>query len=129
MQPFLLDGIAYNVQVIKLTRKFSVLDSDQSGRTMDGQMYRDPIGTFYNYEMTVCQRGSDVQAMDSLWEAISQPAKSHVCTFPYNQQTLTQKMYVTSGSQELFLMTDKSNRWGELTLSFVAMSPRVVPCV
>lgn len=127
MQPFLLDGVAYNVHVTKLIRKFSVLDSDKSGRTMDGRMYRDPIGTFYNYEMTICQRDSDVQAMDRFWEVISQPAKSHVCTFPYNQQTLTQNMYVTSGTQELFLMTGKANRWGELTVSFVAMEPRVVP--
>lgn len=126
-QMFLLDGIAYNVDVTKLARKFSVLDSDKSGRTQDGQMYRDVIGTYYNYTMTVGMRGTDAAALDAFWEAVSRPDVSHVCQFPYGQNTLTQRMYVTSGEQEILLMTQRKNYWKEITLNFIAMSPRVVP--
>ena len=124
---FLMDGIAYNVDVTKLVRKFSVLDTDRSGRTLDGQMYRDVVGIFYNYTMTVCQRGSDNQAMDAFWEAVSKPEQSHICQFPYGQDILVQRMYVTSGEQELLLMTDRGNLWKEVTLNFIAMGPKVVP--
>ncbi len=125
MEVFLLDGVGYRVHVTKLTRKFAVLDSSHAGRTLDGRMYRDPIGTFYNYEMTLCPQNDD--EMDRLWEALSQPVKSHLCTFPYNQHTLTQRMYVTAGAQDLQRITDRGNHWGEITVEFVAMEPKVTP--
>ena len=125
IEVFTVDGVAYNVHVTELVRKFSVLDSDTSGRTMDGEMYRDPIGTFYNYTMTVQGRSGDNNALDAFWEAISQPVASHVCTFPYGQKTLTQRMYVTSGEQGLKLLGENSADWGELTVNFIAMCPEV----
>ncbi len=127
LQVFLMDGIAYNVSVTALTRKFSVMDTDKSGRTQDGQMYRDVIGTFYNYTMTVTQQGSDAASLDAFWEAISAPRVSHACVFPYGQKTLTQRMYVTSGEQELQRMEAEKNRWGEITVNFIAMGPEVTP--
>lgn len=126
-QVFLLDGVSYNVQVTNLVRKFSVLDTDKSGRTLNGEMYRDPVGTFYNYSMTVSSVDGDIAAMDAFWDAISQPVSSHVCTFPYNQAMLTQRMYVTSGEQGVVRISGKKTYWGELTINFIAMSPKVTP--
>jgi len=125
MALFTIDGEGYNVHVTRLTRKFSVLDTENTGRTLDGQMYRDPIGTFYNYSMTVSPNSGDPGAMDAFWEAISQPAGSHVCVFPYGQKWLTQRMYVTGGEQDMLLMQPKANHWGEITVDFVAMEPKV----
>ena len=122
---FIMDQKAYDVHVMKLTRKFSVLDTDKSGRTLDGQMYREPLGTFYNYTLTVCSRVGKEAEMDALWEAISQPASSHVCVFPYGQKTLTQKMYITTGEQSLIRRADGKNHWGELSVNFIAMEPKV----
>lgn len=127
MTPFRMDGIAYNVHVSELTRKFSVQDTENAGRTQNGDMYREIIGTFYNYAMTVEPVGNDEQAMDDFWEAISQPKKSHVCEFPYNQQTLTQKMYITSGEQKLISMDGKGSHWGAIQVSCIAMTARVKP--
>lgn len=123
---FLIDGIAYNVHVTSLVRKFSVLDTDKSGRTLDGKMYRDPIGTFYNYSMTVAPKDGDVASMDAFWETISQPAVCHNCTFPYGQATLTQEMYITSGEQGVQRISYDKTYWGELNLNFVAMEPKVI---
>lgn len=125
--PFLLNGIPYNVRVQKLVRKFSVQDTNKSGRTQSGSMYRDIIGTFYNYEMVIEMRGNDREALDAIWEAISQPKKSHVCVFPYGQKMLTQNMYVTSGEQELLELAETGAYWGEITISFIAMTPKVRP--
>ena len=126
-QVFMVDGIAYNVDVLSLTRKFSVMDTDKSGRTQDGQMYRDVVGTFYNYTITVGVRGNDVQALEAFWEAISSPKASHVCVFPYGQKTLTQRMYVTGGEQALKLMRDGINHWDSISVNFIAMGPEVTP--
>ncbi len=127
MEVFQLDGKTYNVSVTALQRKFSVLDTDQAGRTQNGHMYRDPIGTYYNYSMTVEQQGSDGEALEKFWDVISRPEKSHLCKFPYNQTTLTQRMYVTGGEQELLLLRRESARWGAITVDFIAMEPKVTP--
>lgn len=127
MDAFLLDGVAYRVHVTALTRKFALLDARDVGRTMDGHLYRETVGTLYHYEMTLAPIGEDTGEMDALWEVLSQPVKSHVCTFPYNQHTLTQRMHVTSGAQDLKRMTQQGNHWGEITLEFVAMEPGVLP--
>lgn len=126
MDVFLLDGNKYDVHVVALHRTFSVLDTDQSGRTQDGEMYREPIGTFYNYTMTVRARTGKTEELDAFWEAISQPTASHVCVFPYNQTTLTQRMYVTGGEQNMQYLTADAAHWGDLTVNFIAMRPKVV---
>lgn len=126
-QAFLMDGIAYNVRVSKMTRKFSIQDTDKTGRTQDGEMYRDIVGTFYNYAMTVAQMDGDADSFDSFWEAVSQPVESHVCVFPYNQSVMTQRMYITSGEQDLVSKTPTKNKWGEISINYVATSPKVVP--
>lgn len=126
VKPFVMDGVEYNVSVLELTRKFSVLDTSKSGRTQDGNMYRDPIGTFYNYSLTLDCRNSDRKAFDALWDALSAPVVSHICTFPYNQQTLSQRMYVTSGEQKVRIITDSGTVWDKMTINFIAMEPKVV---
>lgn len=127
VKPFVMDGIAYNVHVLKMTRKFAVLDSELTERMQNGEMYRDVIGTFYNYSMTVAAKAGDQAAMDALWEAVSAPVESHVCEFPYNQTTLAQRMYATSGEQPLLQITQTGNEWGDLTINYIAMEPGVVP--
>lgn len=126
MQPFTMDGAAYNLCVTELRRSFAVLDTGEAGRTQNGRMYRDPVGTYYNYTMTVQRQGSDDASLDAFWEAVSAPVASHVCTFPYNRQTLTQRMYVTAGEQQLQLLRGEP-RWGAVTVNFIAMDPQVTP--
>lgn len=122
---FQLDGKTYNVHVTSLTRKFSVLDNDTTKRVQTGDLYRDIIGTFYNYEMTIFAESADQSDLNELWETLSQPVEYHICTFPYNNTVLTQKMYITSGDQALTRMTEDRNVWGEIKLSFIANSPGV----
>jgi len=122
-----MDGIAYNLRVLALKRKFALVETGASGRTQDGQVYRDLFGTYYHYTLTVAQQGEDAQALDDFWEAVSKPQVSHICVFPYGQSTLTQRMYVAAGQQALERMEKGKNRWGELEIDFVAMEPEVTP--
>ena len=126
-QAFLMDGVAYNVRVLALTRKFALMETGVSGRTQNGQMYRDLFGTYYNYSMTVAQRGDDAESLDAFWQAVSAPKVSHLCVFPYGQTTLTQRMYVQAGQQALEFMETDKNHWSAVEISFVAMAPEVTP--
>lgn len=123
---FLIDGISYNVQVMALTRFFDVKDAIRASETQNGNIYRDPIGTYYNYSMTVREKNGDRESFDAFWEAISQPKASHVCVFPYNQSTITQRMFVTSGSQGIQQLYQDGAQWKDITIQFTAQAPKVL---
>ena len=125
---FLLDGKPYNVEVEadSLERSFVVTDTEQSGRTLDYTMNRDIIGTFYNYSMKIYPKADDLEAYDVFYDAISDPNyDSHVMTFPYDQETLTFKAYVSQGKDKLRIRKGR-NIWGMdgLSLNFTAMEPQ-----
>lgn len=123
---FLLDGKAYNVEVEELERSFAVTDTDKSGRTIDYTMNRDIIGTFYNYTMKVFPHSDDLASYDAFYEAISNPQyDSHEMTFPFGQETLTFKAYVSQGKDKLRKRNGK-NIWGMdgLSINFTAMEPQ-----
>lgn len=123
---FLLDGVAYDVEVGELERSFAVTDTEQSGRTLDYTMDRDIIGTFYNYSMVVYPKIGDLASYDAFYNIISDPNySSHEMTFPYGQETLTFKAYVSQGKDKLRIRKGQ-NIWGAegLSLNFTAMEPQ-----
>jgi hypothetical protein len=123
---FLIDGTAYNVQVMSLTRSFEVKDAIQASETQGGSIYRNPVGTYYNYSMTVREKDGDRASFDAFWEAISKPVSSHVCVFPYNQTRLTQRMYVTAGTQAIGRLYQDGAQWNDITVQFIAQAPKVL---
>lgn len=126
MAVFLLDGEEYNINVSELQRSFSVTDTDNSGRTIDGSMWRDIIGTYYNYTLNLFPEMDDVESYDRFFDRISDPAyDSHEMVFPYGQETLTFRAYITSGKDKLIVRNGK-NYWGlkGLSVTFTAMEPQ-----
>lgn len=127
IQQFLIDGKSYHVQVMALTRSFEVKDAVSPSVTQNGNIYRNPIGTYYNYSLTVREKDGDREAFDAFWEAMSSPVESHVCVFPYNQGTITQRMYVTAGSQEIRRLHANGAEWKDITIQYIAQAPKVMP--
>jgi hypothetical protein len=123
---FTLDEQQYpSLKVTKLTRKFQVLDGPNAGRSMKGKVIRDIIGVYYNYEMTICNDGTDPVSYAQFYNVISSKKDSHICTFPYNSNTITQEMYITSGQDTLVRMAGaygaSANFWDEILLKFIAV--------
>ena len=52
MVQFRMDGNTYDVDVLNLTRRFSITETGMKGITQDGEIHRDLIGTYYNYTFT-----------------------------------------------------------------------------
>lgn len=126
MSVFTIDGNAYDVEIVSLKRKFSVLDGDKAGRASDGSMMRNIIGTYYNYSMQLNTDRLSRSQYDSLYEILSAPQDSHTVVLPYGRGTITQQMYVTGGEDELRI-DDKGNIWDGLSIEFVAMTPKRKP--
>ena len=125
---FTVDGVGYfSVNVIGLDRAFSVMDGENAGRTMDGAMRRDIIGTYYNYSMELTSDYSDLSEYDRLYEVLSAPVDSHTIVVPYGQETLTFEAYVANGNDSLLHNRPKFNKWNSLSVNFVAMKPQRRP--
>ena len=63
---FTIDGVEYkNIHVVSVKRSFSVLDGENAGRTMDGAMQRDIIGTYYNYSLEIDPSESGPEEYDA----------------------------------------------------------------
>lgn len=127
MTQFIMDGKEYNVHVMSLTRSFTVKDGLSPSTAQSGAIYRDLVGTYYDYQITVSEKDGDRAALEAFWEDISQPVNSHVCVFPYGQKTLTQRMYVTKGKQNIRRLYSDRAEWDDITVSFIANEPKVIP--
>lgn len=126
MKPvFKVDGVSYNVIVPEggLKRQGRVLDGESVGRMLSGRMMRDIVGTYYNYAMQIDTRNLDVAQYDALYQVLSAPVDYHTVILPYGQSTLTFQAYVSNLDDELVLMQDGRNLWGNLSFTFVAMQP------
>ncbi len=125
---FSIDGIEYSkIHVVSLKRSFAVLDGENAGRTMDGAMQRDIIGTYYNYSLEIDPYNSDPEEYDSLFETLSAPEDSHAVSFPYGGGMLSFNAYVSNGEDELWDIFQGRNRWNNLTVNFIAMTPQRRP--
>lgn len=119
---FSVDGVEYPGLIItELSRSFSVLDGPNAGRSMNGNMIRDVIGTYYNYKMEV--EHTDDEEYDRFYEVISSPTDSHVLVVPYAQSVLQFRAYITGGEDAVEVITNGKTKWGPISLSFVAMKP------
>lgn len=125
---FTVDGVGYpGVNVLSLERTFAVMDGDNAGRTMDGAMQRDIVGTYYNYNMELTSDYSDLSEYDALYEVLSAPVDSHTIVVPYGQGMLAFEAYVANGNDELLHKRDTFNKWQNLSVNFVAMKPQRRP--
>lgn len=128
MDVFTIDNVAYpKIHVVKLTRKFSILDGPLAGRNVQGEMIRDVIGTFYNYSLELACTNLTQAEYHEFYEIISSPQDSHVLEVPYGQTTLTFDAYITSGEDELKYMSETENIWRGITCEFIAMKPKRRP--
>ena len=123
---FIIDGKSFNVQVMSLTRNFEIKEAIAAKYTQSGEIYRDLVGTYYNYTLVVRERNGDREALDAFWNTISSAVPSHDCVFPYNQSTLSQKMYVKTGSQDISRLYEDGASWKDITVQFVAKEPKVI---
>ncbi len=126
--PIVMDGATYpNIHIVSLKRSFQVLDGENAGRVMTGEMDRDIIGTYYNYSCEVDASSADRTEYDNFYDVISAPVDSHEITVPYGQSTITFKAYVTNGDDNLLALFDNESDWSGLSFNFIAMAPQRRP--
>lgn len=128
--PFILDGVEYNVFVPRdgIKRSGQIIDGEAAGRSnVSAVMIRDVKGTFYNYTIQIDTRQTEVEEYDRLYEVLTAPVDSHTLVVPYGQGTIEFQAYVTSAEDILETMEGSVNKWGGLSVNFIAMKPQKTP--
>ena len=119
-----IDGTTYEVPVIKLRRRAEFLDK-YAQRTESGNLERELIGVFFNYELQLGRaKRSEYQR---LWEALTVAEEFHEVTVPGTEGDYTFTAYFSNIGDELLRAVASGGGydyyWHGLTVNFVAKSP------
>ncbi len=121
-----IDDVEYNVNwQEKLKCGFEILNGGNSGRLQNtGDMYLDPIGTFFNYEGIVIRgKNCTAEEWDRLFLVLANPLGEHTVVLPLNQGYMTWKFYISSGYRECIkIIEGEETRWADtINLKLTAM--------
>lgn len=127
---FALDGHWYDVYVPSdgIKRDVAILDGKNAGRSVDGGMVFDTIGTYFNGSITVLRNDERLDEYDALHKALRSPKRrTHMLTIPFDQGVITYPVYVANISDALERSIDGKNYWNRMEVKFTATGPNERP--
>lgn len=127
-----IGGRAWDVLVTEISESFSILYSENTGRTMSqgASMTLDPLGTFFNHKVTFQRKQGFEKQYDDLWDFVSIPRYDGIdVEIVHNQTTLKYKAYISQGERALKRIDPKTNKvyWDKFSLNIVPMEAQVLP--
>lgn len=129
---FEIDGETFDVTVLSIQEKAAVLYSDKTGRTIapGAPMTLDPLGTFYNYSVTVKRNGDNLADYDRLFMKVTEPRyNGFTIKAVHNQSAWEFNGYISAAEREVKRI-DKNGKkvyWKEMQLTITAMKAQVLP--
>lgn len=84
---FTIDGVEYGV-ACEATRSAEVRESDISGLLLNGQIFRDVLGTYFTYDIQLTMPLKNKGRYAALIEQLTEPVDGHAFVLPYNNETL-----------------------------------------
>lgn len=131
MNYFKIDGREYNVMVTAIEESFTILYSENTGRTLSqgARMVLDPLGTFFGHKVTIKRKNGFESDFDDLYNYISIPRYDGLSVeIVHNQTTIKYDAYISNGTRSLNKIR-RSNivEWGEIELNIVPMEAQVLP--
>lgn len=120
-----VDGVSYDIEITSLRRTADFLDK-YAERTEDGNLNRELIGVYFNYQLTLSPNGN-VSEYAAFWVKITEPEEFHEVTLYDEEGEYTFTAYIANVSDELRRVKGASVFWKNLTVNFVAKAPARVP--
>jgi hypothetical protein len=120
-----IDGTAYNVPFISLTRKADFLYKFAE-RTVDGNLHTEMIGVYFNYElkMGAPNNATELAEYKLLWAKLTEADANHTVVMP--DQT-SFEAYFSNISDALRRDVSGTYYWKDLTVNFIAREPAATP--
>ena len=129
-----IGGRVWDVLVTEISESFSILYSENSGRTMPqgAGMTLDPLGTFFNYKVTFARKQGSEKQYDELFNFLAVPRYDGIEVNIVHNQALWDKpfmAYVSQGERALKRIDTKTGKvyWDKFSANIVPMEAQVLP--
>lgn len=116
-----IDGIYFDVPFISIKRTADFLDK-YAERTTDGDMKRELIGVYFNYQMSFGTIDDDI-TYERLWDKLTEPVEYHDFELPTVGGTYKFRGYISNVSDEIEKITSDTAKFKGLQCKFTAKKP------
>jgi hypothetical protein len=132
MDVVVIDGKSYDVVVESIEESFSILYSENTGRTLSegARMTLDPLGTFFSHSVKIKPKTGKEEEYDALYEYLSKPRYDGISLkILHAQAYMEYEAYVSNGKNTLIRKNEKSGvaRWDGFSANFIPMEAQVTP--
>lgn len=116
-----IDGINYDVPLVSIKRTADFLDK-YAERTEDGDLKRELIGVYFNYQMSLGTIEDD-DLYEKLWDKLTEPVEFHDFSLPTLKGVYSFRGYVSGVSDEIEKIFSDTSRMKGLQCKFTAKAP------
>lgn len=120
-----IDGQYFDVPLISLRRTADFLDK-YAERTEDGDMKRELIGVYYNYQLAFGTIDDDT-TYEKLYDKLTEPVEYHDFVMPTTKGKYTFRGYISSVSDEIYKIKGATAKYKGLQCRFTSKKPARVP--
>ena len=120
-----IDGIEFMIPLVSIKRTADFLDASAE-RLEDGDIDRDLIGVYYNYDMTFGTIDNN-DLYESLYDKLTEPVEFHDFTLPTTKGKYAFRGYVSSVSDEIEKILENTAKFKGLSCKFVSKKPARTP--
>ena len=124
-QGITIDGQYFDVPLISLKRSADFLDK-YAERTEDGDMKRELIGVFINYQMAFGTIDDD-DTYEKLFDKLTEPVEFHDFELPTTKGKYAFRGYISSVSDEVYKIKGNTAKFKGLQCRYTSKKPARVP--
>ena len=128
------DGKVWDVHIAEITESFSILYSENTGRTMSqgASITLDPLGTFFNYKITFTRTQGKEKEYDALFNYFAVPRYDGIEVNVIHGQAMWDKpfkAYVSQGERGLKRVDVNTKKvyWDKFSVNIVPIEAQVLP--
>lgn len=125
-----IGGREYAVSVTSIKETFNILYGPNTGRTLDGKMVLDPIGTYIGHKVTVQRKLGHEAEYDELYNYLLQPRFNGIrVKMVHLQDSIEYEAYISNGERPVkhIDLKNESVYWGEMQINIVPMEAQILP--
>ena len=125
-QGIYIDGNLYNVPLVSIKRTFDVLDKYAERNEENGDLLREILGVYANYQLNFGIIEDD-DLYERLTDKLTEPEEFHEFEIPDTKNPFSFRGYISQVSDEVMKIYDNTVTYQNLTCKFTMKKPFRTP--